>query len=92
MRTSRIVKSMSRQVLTGCGLRIDFTETRKSLKYGYGMVSAHIASEMIQTQSIYLFIYFLFFGIAKNNEKRKEKKSRTPGVIAEYLNSRCVQF
>ena len=49
MRTSRIVKSMSSKVLTRCGLRMDFTlkETEVVEVRFYGVVNAHIASEMI---------------------------------------------
>ena len=48
---------------------------RNLFKYGYGMLNAHIASEII-----FLNRTFLFY-IAKNNEKRKEKKMQhIPGV------------
>ena len=58
MRTSKIVKSMSSTSShwAGCGIRMDFTETEVVEERFYGMVNAHIASEMIQTQSDY-FLY-----------------------------------
>ena len=68
MRTSRIVKSMSSTsshwMRTVC---VDFTET-ELFEYGYGMLNAHIAGEMIFLHRTFIFC------IAKNNEKRKENK------------------
>ena len=43
-------------------------QKRNSFKYGYGMLNAHIASEIIFLHRTFIFC------IAKNNEKRKENK------------------
>ena len=50
---------------------LDFRETKSLIYCGEGMV-AYIASEMIQTQSIYLFIY-LFILSLKTTKKEREK-------------------
>ena len=48
---------------------------RKSLKYGYGAVNAHIASETIKTQSIYL-LYRLKQRNKKGNKKNNNEKKK----------------
>ena len=68
---------------------MDFTETEVVEVWFYGRVNAHMASEMIKTQSI-------IFCIAKINKKKKGKKKKklkdqpTPGVDHVSLEQYCA--